>query len=139
MNRPTMILNGRYNWISQPERLVYVGYNWSGNGYWHQFEKVDAPGVVWCEVLDHDLHRLEETIDSPPVPEGHVDPALSDEPVQGRHTKWEKSQASDKSFVKGRHGRRAASEIDVWNAAVDQRKADKLARKAARSALEKTS
>jgi len=26
-----------------------------------QFEKIDEPGVVWCEVLDCDLHMLEKT------------------------------------------------------------------------------
>jgi hypothetical protein len=31
------------------------------NGRWHQFEKVDEPGKVWCEVLTADLHMLEET------------------------------------------------------------------------------
>jgi hypothetical protein len=40
--------------------LVYLGYNWSGNGYWHQFEKADEPGVIWCEVLTGALHMLEE-------------------------------------------------------------------------------
>ena len=53
----------KYNWKNQPERLVFIGRNWSGNGYWNQFEKVDKPGEVWCEVLDCDLHMLEETIE----------------------------------------------------------------------------
>lgn len=48
---------GRYNWKGQPERLIYIGKK----GSWHQFVKVDRPGVVWCEVLDEDLCRLEET------------------------------------------------------------------------------
>ena len=61
LTRETMKMRGRYNWKNQPERLVYVGRNWSGNGYWHQFEKVDAPGRVWCEILDGDLHMLEVT------------------------------------------------------------------------------
>jgi len=56
-----MKIGGKYNWKGQPERLVYLGRNWSGNGYWHQFEKVDEPGVVWCEVTDGDLDMLEET------------------------------------------------------------------------------
>ena len=61
--RNAMIIGGRYNWKYQLERLVYLGRNWSGNNYWHQFEKIDAPGKVWCEVLDADLKMLEETID----------------------------------------------------------------------------
>jgi hypothetical protein len=55
-------IGGKYNWIGQLERLVYLGHNWSGNGYWHQFEKVDAPGKVWCEVQTADLCRFEETV-----------------------------------------------------------------------------
>ena len=51
------------NWINQPERLIYLGYNWSGNGFWHQFSKVDNPDVVWCEVPDSDFDRFEETKD----------------------------------------------------------------------------
>ena len=57
----TMKIGGRYNWKGQPERLVYRGRNWSGNGYWHQFSKVESPSDIWCEVLDADLHMLEET------------------------------------------------------------------------------
>lgn len=59
-------IGGKYNWKGQPERLAYLGRNWSGNGYWHQFEKVDEPGTVWCEVLDGDLSSFEET--APPAP-----------------------------------------------------------------------
>lgn len=48
-----------YRWKSgEQHTLVYLGENWSGNGYWHQFERLDAPGVVWCEVLTRDLHML---------------------------------------------------------------------------------
>jgi hypothetical protein len=54
-----MKIGGRYNWKGQPELLVYPGRNWSG--YWHQFEKVNERGIVWCEVTDSDLHMLEET------------------------------------------------------------------------------
>lgn len=53
----------RYNWKNQPERLIHMGHNWSGNGYWHQFSKVDAPDVVWCEVLTSELEMLEATHD----------------------------------------------------------------------------
>lgn len=57
----TMKQGGKYNWKGQPERLIYLGKNWSGNGYWHQFAKTDGPGVVWCEVKDADLDKFEET------------------------------------------------------------------------------
>ncbi len=58
---PVMRKGGKYNWKGQAERLVYLGHNWSGNGYWHQFEKVDKPGTVWCEVQTADLSMFEET------------------------------------------------------------------------------
>lgn len=50
-------IGGKYNWIGQPERLIYMGKK----GSWHQFAKVSSPYMVWCEVLTEDLHRLEET------------------------------------------------------------------------------
>ncbi len=56
-----MKIGGRYNWKSQPERLVYLGRNWSINGWWHQFRKIGDSRDVWCEVVDSDLHMLEET------------------------------------------------------------------------------
>ena len=56
-----LIIGNRYNWKNQPERLVYVGMCEPGNGRWHQFEKVDAPGVVWCEVQPQDMYMLELT------------------------------------------------------------------------------
>jgi len=61
----TMQIGGRYNWIGQPERLIYLGRKWIGYHFWNQFEKVDAPGVVWCEVPDSDLSRFEETREPP--------------------------------------------------------------------------
>lgn len=56
-----LVIGGKYNFKHQQERLNYIGKNWSGNGYWHQFEKVGEQGV-WCELLDSDLHMIEETI-----------------------------------------------------------------------------
>jgi len=60
MNKPLSV-GEKYNWINQPERLIYLGNNWSGNGYWHQFAKVEQPKNVWCEVLDSDLSMIQET------------------------------------------------------------------------------
>lgn len=57
-----LIVGDRYNWINQSERLIYIGYNLSGNGYWHQFVKTDNQGVVWCEVKDNQLHMFEKTM-----------------------------------------------------------------------------
>lgn len=59
--RETMKVGGAYNWKGQPDRLIYLGRNRSGNGYWHQFKKIGDERPVWCEVLDPDLPILEET------------------------------------------------------------------------------
>ena len=56
-----MEIGGHYNWKNQDERLIYIGFNFSGNGYWHQFVKVDNPDVVWCEVQESDIESFEET------------------------------------------------------------------------------
>lgn len=53
----SMKRGGRYNWKSQPDRLIYLGKK----GAWHQFKKIGDPREVWCEVLSEDLHMLEET------------------------------------------------------------------------------
>jgi hypothetical protein len=59
---PDLVMDGKYNFIGQSERLIYIGENWSGNGYWHQFEKVGEAGV-WCEMQDDKTHLLEVTQD----------------------------------------------------------------------------
>lgn len=62
MKAEDMVKGGHYNWRGQPERLMYLGYNWSGNGYWHQFAKVgDFTHDVWCEVKTSDLSSFEQT------------------------------------------------------------------------------
>ena len=52
----------RYNFKNQPERLIYLGENWSGNGFWHQFALVDSPDGVWAEMLESDLVNIQETM-----------------------------------------------------------------------------
>jgi len=52
-----MGIGGKYNWLNQDERLTYIGKV----GAWHQFELVDKPGKVWCEVLEEDLNMIEAT------------------------------------------------------------------------------
>ena len=64
MNRDQMKIGGYYNWRNQPERLIYLGRNWSGNGFWHQFALIDKPNEVWSEILDADLQSIEETAPS---------------------------------------------------------------------------
>lgn len=59
-----MKIGGYYNWKNQPERLVYLGTRRYRNDArpWHQFAMVGDPTrEVWCEVLDSDLPRIEET------------------------------------------------------------------------------
>jgi len=53
----TMKRGAPYNWKGQPDRLIYL----RKHGSWHQFKKIGDPREVWCEVLDADLHMLEET------------------------------------------------------------------------------
>ena len=57
------VVGGLYNWIGQPERLAYMGAKrYPGDQRaWHQFAKVEAPRVCWCEVLATDLVHFEET------------------------------------------------------------------------------
>lgn len=56
-----MVRGGRYNWINQPERLIYLGRWLYPDGYWYQFAKVETPDEVWCEVRQHQLDQFEET------------------------------------------------------------------------------
>lgn len=57
----TLKVNDRYNWKHQPERLVFIGKRrYPGDRrYWYQFENVDYPGIVWCEIIESDLDCLE--------------------------------------------------------------------------------
>ncbi len=57
MSTPTMRIGGRYNWRGQSDRLIYLGKK----GSWHQFKKIGDARAIWCEVLDQDLHMIEET------------------------------------------------------------------------------
>lgn len=52
-----LVRRGKYNFKLQQERLVYLGKF----GGWHQFAKVEADYTVWSELLDCDLHLIEET------------------------------------------------------------------------------
>jgi len=48
-------VGNHYNWKYQTDRLVYLGKE----GSWSQFALVGKT-EIWCEVLDSDLHMLEE-------------------------------------------------------------------------------
>lgn len=52
-----MQIGNQYNWKYQTDRLIYLGKK----GHWHQFAKVEDIHTVWCQVMDADLHMLEET------------------------------------------------------------------------------
>ena len=57
-----LVIGNKYNWKNQDEKLVYLGFNFSGNGYWHQFAKVDdLEETVWCEVQTAELEHFELT------------------------------------------------------------------------------
>jgi len=60
MIKKDMKIGGKYNFKNQPERLVYIGENFSGNGFWHQFKMV-GENNVWSEMLSSDLRMIEET------------------------------------------------------------------------------
>ena len=62
LNADNIVLHESYNFQHQRERLKYLGFIYSGNGYWHQFEKIDDPGVVWCEVQSNELSLLEKSV-----------------------------------------------------------------------------
>jgi len=59
-----LVRGGKYNFKHQPERLKYIGLERN----WHQFELVGKQGV-WCELLDTDLHMIEETKDNNGMPD----------------------------------------------------------------------
>ena len=61
MKMSELVLHEEYNFTNQAERLKYVGHNFSGNGYWHQFEKISNAGVVWSELQTSDLWMIELT------------------------------------------------------------------------------
>lgn len=55
-----LVIGGKYNWKHTPvDKLVYLGKK----GVWNQFKKIGDPvyNQVWCEVLEEDLHMIEET------------------------------------------------------------------------------
>lgn len=57
MKPDQLIIGGKYNWIHQPERLIYVGVQRG----WYQFQKIGDPRPVWCEVRAEDLTSFEES------------------------------------------------------------------------------
>ena len=48
-----LIIGNKYKWKHESQVLFYIGKK---NG-WHQF---NLDSSVWCEVLDSDLHLMEE-------------------------------------------------------------------------------
>jgi hypothetical protein len=54
----TYLIIGRvYNWKYQKDYIIYLGKK----GFWHQFKKISDPRPVWCEILDEDIPKLEES------------------------------------------------------------------------------
>lgn len=54
-----LVIGGKYNWINQPDRLIYIGVK-SG---WYQFKKIGDARPVWCEVPATNLSSFEQTKD----------------------------------------------------------------------------
>jgi hypothetical protein len=67
---PVLEQNATYHWTHDPgTRMIYLGYNWSGNGYWHQFALVGDPSrQVWCEVRPAQLPLIERSKPQEPMP-----------------------------------------------------------------------
>ena len=61
VNEENVEVGGHYNWMYQPERLVYLGCYADSSGVWHQFALVEKPNKVWCEVKSSDLRSFEKT------------------------------------------------------------------------------
>lgn len=107
--KPRMEIGGRYNWRGQPERLIYLGKNWSGNGYWHQFALVSEPEIVWCEVTDSDLYSFEETmqcikLDLPGVVDRGLDKYSSLSARQQRKARKAAKRVAAQAAAKGENG-----------------------------------
>lgn len=66
-----MQIGDKYNFRGQPERLVYLGLNWSPGGRWHQFALVESPYEVWAEITEGELGAIEKTL--PPTHSGATD------------------------------------------------------------------
>jgi hypothetical protein len=52
-----------YKFRADENELKYIGNNWSGNGYWHQFEK-DGYDGVWCELANNEIRLIEPILNS---------------------------------------------------------------------------
>lgn len=74
----TLKVGGLYNWVGQPERLVYMGTkHYPGDRRtWYQFALADKPDDCWCEVLDSDLSGFEETKPTPAASDDEMLPLV---------------------------------------------------------------
>ena len=52
----TLAVSETYQFKGGQEKIVYVGKQ----GNWHQFELEGKASVIWCELLDSDLHLIEK-------------------------------------------------------------------------------
>ena len=50
-----MVIGNKYKWKYENDIFIYV----SKNGNWNLFV-LESTSKIWCEVLDSDLHMLEE-------------------------------------------------------------------------------
>lgn len=105
-------IGGKYNWKNLPERLIYIGKQ----GCWHQFKKIGDEREVWCEVLDSDLHMIEETltVELLPCPFcGHQpDPDNLHDSLHPTGSYWREDADGLRHYV--RHAQRHESDGAVW-------------------------
>jgi hypothetical protein len=50
-----LVIGNKYKWKHDAKQMIFIGKY----GYWNQFS-LDGSQKVWCEVLDSDLHLMEE-------------------------------------------------------------------------------
>lgn len=54
-----LVVGDRYKHKQGSIVVIYLGHNWSRDGYWHQFARVEEPNIVWTEFKASGLRGLE--------------------------------------------------------------------------------
>jgi len=74
------VIGNLYRWRHQLEVLRYAGMTRDHDRCrgWHQFEKVDDPGKIWCEIRDEELDSMESVEDNGEVEEMNTTKTVSE-------------------------------------------------------------
>lgn len=61
MTKSELVINNKYRWVNQKERLVYLvtRHYYPDRQTWFQFALEENPEKVWCEILEDDLTSIE--------------------------------------------------------------------------------